>query len=73
MSPKDREEGHKYFDCPKVWERIVSHPKFDDVDVEALCAELNAKVAVVLTPPKHPGILEYSLILVGCEGSGAKC
>ena len=42
------DDGHHYFDCPKVWERIVMHPRFDEVDVEALCAELNAKVKIVL-------------------------
>jgi Transcription factor PAP1 len=41
------DDGHNYFDCPKVWERIVSHPRFDQVDVEALCAALNAKVRIV--------------------------
>ena len=41
---------NNYFDCPKVWERIVSHPRFDEVDVEALCAELNAKVRIVRIP-----------------------
>jgi len=41
------DDGHNYFDCPKVWERIVSHPRFDEVDVEALCAALNAKVRIV--------------------------
>jgi hypothetical protein len=41
------DDGHHYFDCPKVWERIVMHPRFDEVDVEALCAELNAKVRIV--------------------------
>ena len=44
------EDGHHYFDCPKVWERIVMHPRFDEVDVEALCAELNAKVKIVSSP-----------------------
>jgi hypothetical protein len=46
-----RDDGHNYFDCPKVWERIVSHPRFDDVDVEALLAELNSKVKIVCPPP----------------------
>jgi hypothetical protein len=42
------DEGHRYFDCPKVWERIVTHPRFDEVDVEVLCAELNSKVRIVI-------------------------
>lgn len=46
------DEGHHFFDCPKVWERIVMHPRFDEVDVEALCAELSAKVRIV--PPTEP-------------------
>ena len=45
--PTVGDDGHNYFDCPKVWERIVSHPRFDEVDVEALCAELNNKVRIV--------------------------
>jgi hypothetical protein len=41
------DDGHHYLDCPKVWERIVTHPRFDEVDLEALCVELNAKVKIV--------------------------
>lgn len=41
------EDGHNFLDCPKVWERIVNHPRFDEVEIEALCAELNAKVKIV--------------------------
>src|SRR6202035_3450588 len=48
------EDGHNYFDCPKVWERIVMHPRFEEVDIEALCAELNAKVRIVPPPPSAP-------------------
>jgi hypothetical protein len=43
-------EGHGFLDCPKVWERIVTHPRFDEVDIEALCAELNSKVRIVSVP-----------------------
>ena len=44
------DDGHNFFGCPRVWEKIVSHPRFDEVeDLEALCAELNAKVRVVHT------------------------
>ena len=50
--PTSADEGHHYFDCPKVWERIVTHPRFDEVDVEVLCAELNSKVKIVY-PPTH--------------------
>ena len=52
VSPISPEDGHKYFDCPKVWERIVMHPRFDEVDdVEALCAQLSSKVKIVPPPP----------------------
>jgi len=47
VSPTDPDDGHRYFDCPKVWERIVSHPRFDEVDLEELCAELNSRVKIV--------------------------
>lgn len=51
VSPVSPEDGHKYFDCPKVWERIVMHPRFDEVDdVEALCAQLSSKVRIVPRP-----------------------
>jgi len=42
-------DGHNLLDCPKVWEKIVTHPRFDEVEIEALCAELNAKVRIVYT------------------------
>src|SRR5205085_35243 len=44
------DDGHHFFDCPKVWERIVMHPRFEEVDIEALCAELNSKVRIVRLP-----------------------
>lgn len=45
------DDEHHFFDCPKVWEKIVSHPRFDEIDdVEALCQELNAKVRIVRAP-----------------------
>ena len=57
------DDGHNYFDCPKVWERIVMHPRFDEVDdVEALCAQLNAKVRIV--PRPSPFWLSCELIVV---------
>ena len=54
------EDGHHYFDCPKVWERIVTHPRFDEADVEALCAALNAKVRIV-----YPFTLPYNASGIG--------
>ena len=47
VSPTDPDDGHRYLDCPKVWERIVSHPRFDEVDIEELCAELNSRIKIV--------------------------
>lgn len=49
-SPVSPEDGHHYFDCPKVWERIVMHSRFDEVDIDDLCAELNARVKLVSLP-----------------------
>jgi len=51
-APPVADDGHHYFDCPKVWERIVMHPRFEEVDIEALCAELNTKVRIVIPPPQ---------------------
>lgn len=65
--PLPAEDGHTYFDCPKVWEKIVMHPRFDDVDVEALCAELNAKVKIV-PPPRRPPPRVSSLCLGVSDG-----
>jgi len=56
------DDGHHYFDCPKVWERIVMHPRFEEVDIEALCAELNTKVRIV--SPRPPKTL--SPLVVSC-------
>jgi Transcription factor PAP1 len=57
-SSKARETGpdvaHGMLDCPKVWERIVNHPRFDEVEIEALCAELNSKVRIV--SPRRGGV-----------------
>lgn len=54
-APPVADDGHHYFDCPKVWERIVMHPRFEEVDIEALCAELNTKVRIVTPlPPRKP-------------------
>ena len=59
VSPVSPEDGHNYFDCPKVWERIVMHPRFDEVDdVDALCAQLNAKVRIVHPPARSSCCME---------------
>ncbi|KAF8954500.1 DNA-binding transcription factor yap1, partial [Entomortierella lignicola] len=29
--------------CPQAWEQIAKHPKFDDADMDLLCAELKSK------------------------------
>jgi hypothetical protein len=44
-------DGHHYLDSPKVWERIVSHPQFDEVDIEQLCTELDARLKIVPATP----------------------
>lgn len=67
VSPTSPLDGHHYLDCPKVWERIVSHPRFDEVDIEQLCAELNARIKIVLAslrkcmswPSLSPFLLGY--------------
>ena len=59
------EDGHNYFDCPKVWERIVMHPRFEEVDIEALCAELNAKVRIVPPPYHRLPLFAYLCVCLG--------
>ncbi|KAF9980856.1 DNA-binding transcription factor yap1 [Mortierella antarctica] len=36
-------EGEKAIPCPQVWEQMAKHPKFDDADIDDLCAELKSK------------------------------
>jgi hypothetical protein len=64
VSPTVVGSGHNHLDCPKVWERIVSHPRFDEVDIEALCAELNARVRIVPPPPLPRSFWKTELIIV---------
>ena len=35
------------FDCPNVWETIISHPRIDEVDIDALCKDLRLMAVVV--------------------------
>ncbi|KAF9116660.1 DNA-binding transcription factor yap1 [Mortierella sp. AM989] len=37
------DENEKAIPCPQAWEQIAKHPKFDDADIDDLCAELKAK------------------------------
>lgn len=49
FSPLSPDDGHNYLECPQVWERMVTHPRFDEIDdIDALCARLNTKVKIVL-------------------------
>jgi hypothetical protein len=51
FSPLSPDDGHNYLECPQVWERMVTHPRFDEIDdIDALCARLNTKVKIVLPP-----------------------
>lgn len=34
----------KFMSCSAVWDRVSSHPKFNDLDIEGLCSELRSKV-----------------------------
>ena len=29
--------------CSEIWDRITTHPKYSDIDVDGLCSELMAK------------------------------
>ena len=61
VSPTSPEDGHHYLDCPKVWQRIVAHPRFDEVDVEELCTELNSRLKIVrFSPSKFIAILKLT-------------
>lgn len=64
VSPTNPIDGHHYLDCPKVWERIVSHPRFDEVDIEELCAELNARLKIVATPCLLSPLFYISLLVL---------
>ncbi|KAF9168195.1 DNA-binding transcription factor yap1 [Actinomortierella ambigua] len=37
------EPNEEAIPCPQAWEQIAKHPKFDDVEIDDLCAELKAK------------------------------
>jgi AP-1-like factor len=32
--------------CPSLWEKVTNHPKFDDINIDDLCAEMKAKAKV---------------------------
>lgn len=34
----------KFMSCSAVWDRVSSHPKFNDLDIDGLCSELQTKV-----------------------------
>ncbi|KAK3822853.1 MAG: hypothetical protein J3Q66DRAFT_330276 [Benniella sp.] len=36
-------ENEKAIPCPQAWEKISKHPKFDDADIDVLCAEMKSK------------------------------
>ncbi|KAF9998433.1 DNA-binding transcription factor yap1 [Entomortierella chlamydospora] len=36
-------ENEQAIPCPQAWEQIAKHPKFDDADIDELCAELKSK------------------------------
>lgn len=33
----------KYLKCTEIWDRITSHPKYSDIDIDGLCNELRVK------------------------------
>ncbi|KAF8940915.1 hypothetical protein EDD21DRAFT_370059 [Dissophora ornata] len=41
LPPLDEDE--KAIPCPQAWETIAKHPKFDDADIDDLCAQLKSK------------------------------
>ncbi|KAG0246735.1 DNA-binding transcription factor yap1 [Mortierella sp. GBA43] len=36
-------ENEKAIPCPQAWQQISAHPKFDDADMDLLCAEMKSK------------------------------
>ncbi|KAF9942884.1 DNA-binding transcription factor yap1, partial [Modicella reniformis] len=36
-------ENERALPCPQAWEQISKHPKFDDADIDQLCAEMKSK------------------------------
>lgn len=47
MDPIDSEivpnNGLSMMKCSQIWERVTSHPKFTDIDIDGLCEELKQK------------------------------
>jgi hypothetical protein len=38
--------GEPRLTCPEFWEQVTNHPKFDDIDMDELCAEMRSKAKV---------------------------
>ncbi|CEP24194.1 CAP1 [Cyberlindnera jadinii] len=34
---------HRLMKCTEIWDRITSHPKYADIDIDGLCSELRSK------------------------------
>jgi hypothetical protein len=47
--------GEPVLTCPELWEKVKNHPKFDDIDIDQLCAEMRSKAKVcVLSESVNP-------------------
>lgn len=42
-NPLSQESVAQLVSCPKLWEKISTHPNFDDLDIDNLCSELKKK------------------------------
>lgn len=54
--------------CSEIWDRITSHPKYTEIDIDGLCSELKSKAkcsehGVVLNSADVNQLLEQSAIL----------
>ena len=38
--------GDPRLTCSEFWEQVTNHPKFDDIDIDELCAEMRSKAKV---------------------------
>lgn len=69
LKPEDDDEvvpaPEKTVTCSEIWDRITSHPKYTEIDIDGLCNELKSKAkcserGVVLNPADVNRLLEKS-------------
>jgi len=49
MPPQNQQltaNGERAITCPELWEKVKNHPKFEEIDIDQLCAEMRSKAKV---------------------------